>query len=189
MLSKGMLKEAAAKIRQNQDKWQAVVDTVDHIVVTCSSCGFALMEDWQSILDNEFTAIVRNKIIHISTLLNNYFDRLELGTRDLEVSYHAPCHLKIQPDPNSSIQLLSKIPGVALQDLKSHCCGMIGSWGLTADHYDLSKQIGSEMIAKLNDSAASVGVTDCPTCRMQMEQFSDKGIKHPVEIVAECLKR
>jgi len=186
MLSKGMLKEAAAKIRQNQANWQAVVDTVDHIVVTCSSCGFALMEDWQSLLDNKFTAGVKDKIIHISTLLNSHFDRLDFETCALAVSYHAPCHLKIQDDPNSSIQLLSRIPGVALQDLKSHCCGMIGSWGLTADHFDLSRQIGSDMIAKLNESAASVGVTDCPTCRMQMEQFSHKAIKHPIEIVYEC---
>ena len=187
MLSKGMIKEAAAKIRQNQDKWQAVVNTVDHIVVTCSSCGFALMEDWQSLLDNEFTAGVKDKITHISSLLNNYFDRLDFKTCDTGVSYHAPCHLKIQDDPNSSIRLLSRIQGVALQDLKSHCCGMIGSWGLSADHFDLSKQIGSDMIAKLNQSAAAVGATDCPTCRMQMEQFSEKEIKHPIEIVYECL--
>jgi len=187
MLSKGMIKEAAAKIRQNQDKWQAVVNTVDHIVVTCSSCGFALMEDWQSLLDNEFTAGVKDKITHISSLLNNYFDRLDFKTCDTGVSYHAPCHLKIQDDPNSSIRLLSRIQGVALQDLKSHCCGMIGSWGLSADHFDLSKQIGSDMIAKLNQSAAAVGATDCPTCRMQMEQFSDKEIKHPIEIVYDCL--
>ncbi len=189
MFSKGMIKEASEKIRQNQNKWQALVDRVDHIVVTCSSCGFALMEDWRSLLENKFTDSVKGKTIHISTLLNTYFDRLEFGAPELEISYHAPCHLKIQTDPNSSIQLLARIPGVAVQDLKSHCCGMIGSWGLTADHYNLSKRIGSQMIAKLNDSPGSVGVTDCPTCRMQMEQFSDKEIKHPIEIVAQCLVR
>ena len=64
---------------------------------------------------------------------------------------------------------------------------MIGSWGLLADHYDLSKQIGSDMIGKLNASASAIGVTDCPTCRMQMEEFSTKAIKHPVEIVFDCL--
>jgi Fe-S oxidoreductase len=188
MLSKGMIKEASAKICQNLEKWQEMVDGVDQIVVTCSSCGFALMEDWQSLLDNEFTASVKDKIIHISTLLNNYFDRLEFEACNLEVSYHAPCHLKIQNDPNSSVQLLSRIQGVAVEDLKSHCCGMIGSWGLSADHFDLSRQIGSDMMTKLNNSAASVGVTDCPTCRMQMEQFGDKEIKHPVEIVYDCLR-
>ena len=187
MLSKGMAAEATAKVRQNLQKWQDLVETVDHIVVTCSSCGFALKEEWQSILDNEITARVKSKIIHISTLLNNHFDRLKFGTCDLNLAYHAPCHLKIQKDPNSSIQLLSRIKGVAVQDLKSHCCGMAGSWGLTADHYDLSKKIGADMISRLNGSAASVGVTDCPTCRMQMEQFSHKEIKHPVEIVYDCL--
>ncbi|MHC4225747.1 MAG: heterodisulfide reductase-related iron-sulfur binding cluster, partial [Planctomycetota bacterium] len=98
-----------------------------------------------------------------------------------------PCHLKIQNDPNSSVRLLSRIAGITVRDLKSHCCGMAGSWGLAADHYDLSKQIGSDMISKLNRSAASVGATDCPTCRMQMEHFSAKEIKHPVEIVYDCL--
>ncbi len=189
MLSKGMVKEATAKVCQNLEKWQALVDTVDHIVVTCSSCGFSLMEEWRSLIDNKITSRVKDKVIHISTLLNNYFDRLKLGACNLNVSYHAPCHLKIQNDPNSSIQLLSRIEGLTVQNLKSHCCGMAGSWGLAADHYDLSKLIGSDMISRLNHSDSSVGVTDCPTCRMQMEHFSDKDIRHPVEIVAECLER
>jgi FAD/FMN-containing dehydrogenase/Fe-S oxidoreductase len=188
MLSKGMVKEATAKVRRNLEKWQTLIDGVDHIVVTCSSCGFSLMKEWQSLLENDITSRVKDKIIHISTLLNTYFDRLELGTCDLNVAYHAPCHLKIQNDPNSSVKLLARIDGVAVQDLKSHCCGMAGSWGMTADHYDLSKQIGSDMIASLNDSPGSVGATDCPTCRMQMEHFSDKEIKHPVEIVYDCLR-
>jgi FAD/FMN-containing dehydrogenase/Fe-S oxidoreductase len=187
MLSKGMTQQAGAKIHQNSVKWQAMVDGVDHIVVTCSSCGFALTDDWQSLVDDGFTAGVKDKTVHISTLLNRYFDRLEFGSNELEISYHAPCHLKIQQDPNSSIKLLSRIQGITVQDLKSHCCGMIGSWGLLADHYDLSKQIGSDMIGKLNASASAIGVTDCPTCRMQMEEFSTKAIKHPVEIVFDCL--
>jgi Fe-S oxidoreductase len=44
------------------------------------------------------------------------------------------------------------------------------------------------MIEKLTLSDATVGVTDCPTCRIQMEQFSDKPIRHPVEIVADLLE-
>ena len=31
------------------------------------------------------------------------------------------------------------------------------------------------------------GATDCPTCRMQMEQFCQKPVRHPVEIVADRL--
>jgi len=49
-------------------------------------------------------------------------------------------------------------------------------------------EIASPMINKLNTSEADYGVTDCPTCRMQMEHLSSKKIKHPVEVLSECLK-
>jgi FAD/FMN-containing dehydrogenase/Fe-S oxidoreductase len=187
MLSKGMVKEARTKVHKNLAKWQDLVSKVDHIVVTCSSCGFSLMEEWKGLLEEEIISKLRSKTIHISSLLNRYFDRLRLSACDLKVSYHNPCHLKIQDDPNSSVQLLSRIEGMSIQDLNSHCCGMAGSWGLTSDHYDLSRKIGSEMITKLNNSDCAAGITDCPTCRMQMEHLSDKDIMHPVEVVAKCL--
>lgn len=99
-----------------------------------------------------------------------------------------PCHLKVQNDATSSIKMLKNINSEAVEDLKSHCCGMAGSWGISAKNYDLSVEIGSEMINKLNASKNKIGVTDCPTCRMQMEHLSSKTIKHPIEVLTECLK-
>jgi len=75
-----------------------------------------------------------------------------------------------------------------VEDLASHCCGIAGSWGISAKNYPLSVEIASPMINKLNTSEADIGVTDCPTCRMQMEHLSSKHIKHPVEVLSECLK-
>jgi Fe-S oxidoreductase len=187
MLSKGMVDAARAKIRRNVAKWQDLLDEIDYIAVTCSSCGFSLLEEWRSIFEEKAVSIIKSKTIHISRLLNRHFDRLKLKPLDLQIAYHMPCHLKIQSDPDSSIQLLSSIEGISVKDLKSHCCGMAGSWGMAAEHYDLSKKIGSDMIAKLNAFPSAIGVTDCPTCRMQMEHFSDKQIKHPVEVIAELV--
>jgi FAD/FMN-containing dehydrogenase/Fe-S oxidoreductase len=188
MLSKGMIKAARSKVRSNLLNWQALINQADYIVVTCSSCGFALMEEWRALLEEKILSELRSKTIHISSLIDQYFDRLKLSDGDLHVSYHAPCHLKIQNDPNSSVRLLARIDGVSVQDLNSHCCGMAGSWGLSADHYDLSKKIGSDLITKLNSSDTVMGITDCPTCQMQMEDLSEKKIRHPVEVIANCLK-
>jgi Fe-S oxidoreductase len=44
------------------------------------------------------------------------------------------------------------------------------------------------MLKQLNASRADAGVTDCPTCAMQMSQFSVKPIRHPVEIIARHLR-
>ena len=187
MLSKGMIKQAKAKVAQNIAKWRDLLKRADHVVVTCSSCGLSLMKEWSYLLDGGDVNTLQGKTIHVSRLVNQNIHKLNLKQYPAKVSYHNPCHLKIQLDPQSSTTLLSQVPGLELEDLKSHCCGMAGSWGLSAKNYDLSVKIGSDMISKLNDSDASVGVTDCPTCRIQMEQLSAMQIRHPVEIIAQCL--
>ena len=187
MLSKGMIKQAKAKVAQNLAKWRDLLESVDHVVVTCSSCGLSLMKEWSYLLDSGDVDTLQSKTIHISRLINQNIHKLNLKQYPAKVSYHNPCHLKIQLDPQSSTSLLSQVPGLEVEDLKSQCCGMAGSWGISAKNYDLSVKIGSDMISKLNDSDATVGVTDCPTCRIQMEHLSAKPIRHPIEIIAQCL--
>jgi FAD/FMN-containing dehydrogenase/Fe-S oxidoreductase len=187
-LSKGMRDGAVKKIRQNIDSWGRLLDDVDHVVTTCTSCGLSLYKEWAYFSSDEVVSKVKDKLIHISTLVNENFDKLELRDVNKKLAYHKSCHMKALPDNDSSINMLRKVDGVELEDLASHCCGMAGSWGMKTDNYDLSTKIGSHMTGKLQRSDAREGVTDCPTCTMQMEHMSDKAIKHPIEVLAECLK-
>ena len=83
--------------------------------------------------------------------------------------------------------MLSKIRGLNIYNPGTHCCGMAGSWGLMAENFDLSHKIGSDMIRKFNDSDAESGITDCPTCAMQMEESGKKPVFHPVEVIAKII--
>jgi FAD/FMN-containing dehydrogenase/Fe-S oxidoreductase len=187
-ISKGLAASARRAAQRNMAAWRRLIERVDYIAVTCSSCGDALMQDWSYILPPDEAVQIRAKTIHISHLINTYADRLALGLRPVQLAYHQPCHLRLQSHSDSSVRLLGAIPGVHLQDLQSHCCGMAGSWGMLAENYALSKTIGTPMIQKLQDSGARYGVTDCPTCQMQMEHLGRKPIRHPVEIVWESLQ-
>jgi FAD/FMN-containing dehydrogenase/Fe-S oxidoreductase len=188
MLSKGMVKDAENKIKENLQSWKKLVYDVDFIVVTCSSCGLSLSEEWNYLSNDSIIPVIKQKLIHISSLVNKFSDRLKLKAPTyLKVSYHMPCHLKVQKEADSSINMLKKIENLEVEDLNSHCCGMAGSWGISAKNYDLSIKIGTPMTEKLNRSNSHLGATDCPTCRIQMEHMSAKNIKHPIEIVAECL--
>jgi FAD/FMN-containing dehydrogenase/Fe-S oxidoreductase len=187
MLSKGMTDRARHKVMQNLRQWQDLLREADHLVVTCSSCGLSLLQEWEYLLPNHLFKPIRDKVIHISTLVNQHAGGLELSNSSVIMGYHQPCHLKVQPEAQSSLMLLNRIPGAKVVDLDSHCCGMAGSWGMAAEHFLLSKAIGSDMIQKLDQSGATIGITDCPTCRIQMEQFSHLPIKHPLEIIAENL--
>lgn len=188
MLSKGMIDAARDRIEQNLNQWGSLMDKVDSIVVTCSSCGLSLMQEWGYLMGGKPVEEIQKKIIHISRLVARHQQNLQSQTPHLKVAYHFPCHLKIQPDPDSSVKMLKRINGISVETLQTNCCGMAGSWGLSKANYHLSRQIGQDMIEKLTLSDATVGVTDCPTCRIQMEQFSDKPIRHPVEIVADLLE-
>lgn len=183
-LSKGMADGARQKVQANLNAWKDVLTRVDHVAVTCSSCGYALMKDWSYLLpeDNEVQQ-VGLKTIHITHLVRQCQERLKPGHLSAKLAYHQPCHLRIQPHSDSSAAMLADLSGVAVSDLKSHCCGMAGSWGLIANNYALSKTIGTPMIKKLNSSGAQYAVTDCPTCHMQMAHLGNLPVRHPIEIV------
>ena len=189
MLSKGMAREARERAEKNLRQWSLLLRRADYVTVTCSSCGLSLMQEWSYLSDREEVKGMRGKVLHISDLINRHFDRLKVRESALRLSYHNPCHLRVQSRPESSLRLLSQLPGVTVEDLQAHCCGMAGSWGMAARNYDLSRAIGSDLIGKLDSSPSTFGVTDCPTCRMQMEEFSRKPVRHPVEIIAEHLVR
>ncbi len=190
MLSKGMTRAAQQKIGQNLAAWQGLLEKAEWLVVTCSSCGLSLLDEWHWLLPERQAARIAAKTVHISRLVNRYRDRLPLQRHPTAVkaAYHMPCHLKVQPAPRSSIDLLSSLPGVSLHVLDSHCCGMAGSWGLSARHADLSVAIGRDLIRRTDASRADTAVTDCPTCRLQMEQLGRLPVHHPVELVARSLK-
>jgi FAD/FMN-containing dehydrogenase/Fe-S oxidoreductase len=187
MLTKGMVKQARGKVMENIRKWRHLLDQVEHIVVTCSSCGLSLTHEWSNVLSRKEAAGIQQKVVHISTLVGESIAGICIKNRNEKIAYHLPCHLKVQPGAESSINMLAGIPGVEVKDLKSHCCGMGGSWGLLAKNFDLSKKIGKDMLQKINVSGCTAAVTDCPTCRMQMEQFCDLPVYHPIEIVAHSI--
>lgn len=188
MLSKGMVDKARKSVVKNLNKWGNLVKDVDYIVVSCSSCGLSLMKEWSYLLNNEEIEMVKDKVIHISKLINDNFDKVEIEKDGRNFAYHMPCHLKVQKYANSSIELLQKNMRLGVKNLNSHCCGIAGSWGMSADNYDLSMDIGRDLAQKIVESECDVVLTDCPTCRMQIEHISEKKVLHPVEVVAQCLK-
>lgn len=188
-LSKGLKDEAVEKINRNKRSWGKILDEADYVVTTCTSCGLSLYKEWGFVSQDEFVDKVKSKLIHVGTLINKYTDRLELDETRLHMAYHKACHMRALPDSDSSLKMLKNLKGAVVEDLASNCCGMAGSWGMKSENYDLSIQIGAPMTDKLKNSAASIGVTDCPTCTMQMEHLGKKEVKHPIEVIAECLKK
>ena len=71
-----------------------------------------------------------------------------------------------------------------MQRLEKGCSGMAGPYGLKRENYRSSLRAGWGLISALRDPAINVGVTECSTCKMQMEQGSSKPTIHPIKLLA-----
>ena len=183
MVAKGMANVAKGRIKKNIDLWGHLVTSVDYIIVSCSSCGLALMNEWTNLASGNIVNKIKERTIHITNFLKEFASSLELSDVTFTSSYHMPCHLKVQNAPRSSINLLNSLGIKQLDVLDSNCCGLAGSWGVLKENYDLSKRIGEELSSKVNKSGTDVVLTDCPACRMQLKEITDKTILHPLELI------
>jgi glycerol-3-phosphate dehydrogenase subunit C len=48
-------------------------------------------------------------------------------------------------------------------------------------------EIGDEMFDHMEDAGGQTGMTECPTCAMQMEHGTGYDIRHPLELLDAAL--
>ncbi len=101
------------------------------------------------------------------------------------IVFHGHCHQKALAGTAATASLLRAIPGAEVVELDAGCCGMAGSFGFEAEHYDLSMRIGELRLfpairAEPHDTiVAATGVS----CRQQIQHGTGRVARHPLEIV------
>ena len=103
-----------------------------------------------------------------------------------EYVYHLPCHLCTIGEKEATIKLLKELCGIKVSDLAAGCCGIAGTFGMQKKNYELSSQIGSGLKDALEKSPVKNVLTECSTCKMQIEHISNCTVSHPVKILAQC---
>jgi Fe-S oxidoreductase len=61
---------------------------------------------------------------------------------------------------------------------------MAGLWGVKRDNYRASLRAGLELINTIRSGPFQVGMTECSTCKLQMEQGTTKPTVHPIKLLA-----
>ncbi|MCH7661880.1 MAG: hypothetical protein IH933_15320, partial [Euryarchaeota archaeon] len=101
---------------------------------------------------------------------------------------HGHCHQKATGKDHHAVGVLRRA-GYAVDPLDSSCCGMAGSFGYEAEHYDLSKAIGEQLFEKI-DASGGTPVAPGGSCRSQIGDRDEaaKNPPHPIEKVAVALR-
>ncbi|MBI3962553.1 MAG: anaerobic glycerol-3-phosphate dehydrogenase subunit C [Deinococcus sp.] len=158
-----------------------------HIVSGSPSCGLTLKADYVHVLDlpqgKEFGKHVYDLGEYLKMLSADQPASPVVTSDNLRVAYHTPCHIRLQGIGRPFIDLLNALPGVEVVDLDAGCCGIAGTYGLKKEKYDLAMKMGQPMAQAIGQSGASVVLSDCETCRMQIKEATGLQAMHPVELI------
>jgi Fe-S oxidoreductase len=85
------------------------------------------------------------------------------------VSYHVPCHLRVQNMGQKTRELLEKIPGTTVTTVE-RCSGHDGTWGVKAEYFEQSMKIGRPVFRQMAEAAPDHISSDCPIAARHIVQ-------------------
>jgi FAD/FMN-containing dehydrogenase/Fe-S oxidoreductase len=105
------------------------------------------------------------------------------------IQLHGHCQQKAFHALTATSEILSLPKHYEVQTIPSGCCGMAGSFGYEAEHYDLSMQIAElVLLPAIRKEGDTVLVAATGTsCRHQIKDGAAKRAFHPVEILYDAL--
>ena len=193
LISNGLIKQAQKQARTNINSIRkSVLEKKIPVIATSSTCTFTIRDEYPHLLDID-NADVREDVElatrYIYRLLSQKKTKLNFKTgQKIKVAYHAPCHMEKLGWAYYSIELLKLIPNIELTILDSQCCGIAGTYGFKKENYKTSQDIGEPLFKQIEALDIDYVVTDCETCKWQIEMSTSKRCEHPISILANALE-
>jgi Fe-S oxidoreductase len=107
----------------------------------------------------------------------------------LNIHFHGHCQQKSIATTAATQYILDFPENYSVQEIKSGCCGMAGSFGYEKEHYDLSMAIGELVLFPAVRDASDTTVIVAPgtSCRHHIMDGTGKKAVHPIEVLYHAL--
>ena len=185
----GFLDQAKERLRDVMRGLRPHLDAGTPIVVLEPSCVAVFRDELVNLFPNDEDA---KRLSSQAFLLSEFLHKQQRQFRprlSQRVMLHGHCHHKAIATLTDEEALLREM-GAELDSLDSGCCGMAGSFGFEADHYDVSQQVGELVLlpAVRRASAETLIVADGFSCREQIAQGTDRRAVHLADALALAVR-
>lgn len=208
LLSKGFVEQARGHAEAVLDEIKIWSNGAEIYIVGCEPPEvYCLKHEYVALLPErraEIESIARNTWLVDEFLLRigTWAESINLSgkLKETKVVFHPHCHQRAEgladdglPSGTSATIALLRMAGFDVDLIDAGCCGMAGTFGYDAEHYDLSMQIGElGVLPKLRqwtmDHGQSAVVSTGSACRIQIQQGAGIKAKHPLELVRDRVK-
>ena len=203
LLSKGFIEEARRHAEKVLSEIKALGGGADISVVGCEPPEvYCLKHEYVSLLPErraEIESIAKNVWLVDEFLLRvgNLMKLSKTEAAKTKVTFHPHCHQRAEgladdglPSGTSATVEMLKRAGFDVDLIDAGCCGMAGTFGYDAEHYELSMQVGElGVLPKIRNAEAEMQktVSTGSACRLQIKQGAGVKAVHPLVLVRDAV--
>ncbi len=101
-----------------------------------------------------------------------------------KISYHVPCHLRVQNMGLKTRDVLQLVPDTTVEPIE-RCSGHDGTYGVKKEFRAASMKIGRPVMSRVEASGAAHYASDCPMAGHQIESGLASGAppEHPLKLL------
>ena len=195
-MSKGLVNEARTAALDTIKRLAPLAEQGIPIMGLEPSCLLSLRDEYLYLLPDEPRAqlVAENAFTFeefIAKLADEGTLNLQFTDAKREVLLHGHCHQKALVGTESSKQILSLPPNYTVTEIDSGCCGMAGSFGYEAEHYEISMQMAERRLLPAIRAATpdTLIVAAGTSCRHQVAHGVGKRPLHPAELLRKALAK
>ncbi|MCY4645639.1 MAG: FAD-binding protein [Gammaproteobacteria bacterium] len=193
-LNAGLVEEARTEARRLLDALSAPRVRDATIVGLEPSCLLTLRDEIPAMLPGAESEQVAERALLLEELLvldeDSVRPRLDLQSSRADSAFiHGHCHQKAFGVFDATPRVINWIPGLEPNVIKSGCCGMAGSFGYEAEHYELSMKMAELDLLPAVRAAAedALVIADGTSCRSQIAHGSGREAVHAAVVLAGAL--
>jgi len=190
-LSAGLVDEARVEARRVLAALAPWVTRGIPVLGLEPSCLLTLRDEYRVLLPD--TEALANNAFLIEEFLaaEAQAGRLNLNLKPIAPAalLHGHCHQKAFGALGAVETVLRLVPGLKVETVESSCCGMAGSFGYEAEHYEISMKMGEANLlpAVRKASPETLIVADGTSCRHQIEHGAKRDAIHVVRALELAL--
>ncbi len=193
-LSLGQVERARDEARRMQDALLPALESGIPIVGLEPSCILSLRDDHLKLGLGENAAALSRQVYLLEEFIAREHDRkrFTLEFKPLppgRTLVHGHCHQKAVGAMKSLRKVLRLIPEFEFEFIEASCCGMAGSFGLEAEHADISMRMAEiDLLPALRGAPDAAVLANGFSCRHQIREGAHRSARHVALLLRDALK-
>jgi FAD/FMN-containing dehydrogenase/Fe-S oxidoreductase len=187
----GMLASARSYLRRILNVLADDIDRGIPLVVLEPSCLAVFRDELPNLLpDHPRGARLRTLACSLGEFLSRHADRVQPLSLRRTAVLHGHCHQNALGGTEGDQAVLRRL-GVEVTPLDGGCCGMAGSFGFEARHYEVSQAVGERRLLPAVRRAPldALIVADGFSCREQIAGATNRRALHLADVIALARQR